>query len=102
MYAEMISALNQFPHCEKGLVVLAFRHKIQLLRTENPAVDTGTIYLPPIEFFFLQSPMAEKLWPENPGLVTTDTAGKSRPVTDRAGKSRQVTAVQIKPENPGQ
>jgi hypothetical protein len=38
-------------HCEKSLFVLAFRQKIPVLRTENPAVDTRTICLLPIEFF---------------------------------------------------
>jgi hypothetical protein len=45
---------------------------------KNPAVDTGTIYLPPMEFFF-KSPTAKsyggKSW-----QVTTETAGKFRPV----------------------
>jgi hypothetical protein len=38
-------------HCEKSLFVLASRKKIPVLRTENAAVDTRTICLPPIEFF---------------------------------------------------
>ncbi len=38
-------------HCEKSLFVLASRQKIPILRTENPAVDTRTICLLPIEFF---------------------------------------------------
>ncbi len=38
-------------HCEKSLFVLASHQKIPVLRTENPAVDTRTICLPPIEFF---------------------------------------------------
>jgi hypothetical protein len=38
-------------HCEKSLFVLASRQKTPVLRTENPAVDTRTICLPPIEFF---------------------------------------------------
>jgi hypothetical protein len=37
---------------EKSLFVLASRQKTPVLRTENPAVDTRTICLPPIEFFF--------------------------------------------------
>ncbi len=53
-------------HCEKNLFVLASRQKIPVLRPENPAVDTRTICLLPIEFFF-KLPMPEKLWPENPG-----------------------------------
>ncbi len=36
---------------KKSLFVLASRQKIPVLRTENPAVDTTTIYLPPIEFY---------------------------------------------------
>ncbi len=35
----------------KSLFVLASRQKIPVLRTENPAVDTRTICLPPIEIF---------------------------------------------------
>ncbi len=63
-------------HCEKSLFVLASRRKIPVLRTENPAVDTRTICLPPIEFFKITQ--ARKA-----------TAGKSRPeTTDMAGKSR--------------
>jgi hypothetical protein len=50
---------------KKSLFVLASRQKIPLLRTGNLAVDNGTIYPLPIEF--LQSPMSEKLQPENPG-----------------------------------
>ncbi len=42
-------------HCEKSLFVLASRQKIPVLRTENPAVNTRTICLLPIEFF-LNSP----------------------------------------------
>ncbi len=38
-------------HCEKSLFVLASRQKIPVLRIENPAVDTRTICLMPIEFF---------------------------------------------------
>jgi hypothetical protein len=38
-------------HCEKSLFVLASRQKISVLRIENPAVDTRTICLLPIEFF---------------------------------------------------
>ncbi len=38
-------------HCEKSLFVLASRQKIPILRTENPAVDTRTICLLPIQFF---------------------------------------------------
>ncbi len=53
-------------HCEKSLFVIASCKKIPILRTENPAVDTRTICLLPIEFF-LKLPMPEKLRPENPG-----------------------------------
>ncbi len=38
-------------HCEKSLFVLASRQKIPVLGTENPAVDTRTICLMPIEIF---------------------------------------------------
>ncbi len=38
-------------HCEKSLFVLASRQKIPVLGTENPAVDTRTICLLPIELF---------------------------------------------------
>jgi hypothetical protein len=51
-------------HCEKSLFVLASRQKIPVLKTENLAVDTRTICLPPIDLKF---PMPEKLRPENPG-----------------------------------
>ncbi len=54
------------PHCEKSHFVLASRQKIPVLRTGNPAVDTRTICLLPIEFFF-KLPLPEKLRPENPG-----------------------------------
>jgi hypothetical protein len=37
-------------HCEKSFFVLASRQKIPVLRTENPALDTRTIFLLPIEF----------------------------------------------------
>ena len=38
-------------HCEKSLFVLASRLKIPVSRTENPAVNTRTTCLLPIEFF---------------------------------------------------
>jgi hypothetical protein len=63
-------------HCEKSLFVLASRQKIPVLRTENPAVETRTICLLPIEFFQIshaRKATAGKSWPE-----TTDTAGKFR------------------------
>jgi hypothetical protein len=68
--------LRRLIHCEKSLFVLASRQKITVLRTENPAVDTRTICLPPIAFFKI--PHARKA-----------TAGKSRPKS------------QIRSENPG-
>jgi hypothetical protein len=43
--------LKEALHCEKSLFVLASHQKIPVLRTENSAVDTRTICLPPIEFF---------------------------------------------------
>jgi hypothetical protein len=36
---------------KKSLFVLASHQKIPVLRTKNPAVDTRTINLPPVEFF---------------------------------------------------
>jgi hypothetical protein len=51
LFPPSVSALSQFTHCEKSLFVLASRQKIPVLRTENPAVDTRTICLLPIEFF---------------------------------------------------
>jgi hypothetical protein len=62
-------------HCEKILFVLAFRQKIYLLRTENPAVDTRPINLP--EGNFLHS-HAGKVMAGKSQQATTDTAGKSR------------------------
>jgi hypothetical protein len=82
-------------HCEKSLFVLASSQKIPILRTENPAVDTRTICLLPIEFFLIthaRKATAGKSRPE-----TTDSAGKSRPSGARerekgkARKSQQVT-----------
>ncbi len=85
-------------HCEKGLFVLAFRQKISVLTTENPAVDT-TICLPTKEFFKIphtRTAMAGKSRPE-----TTDTAGKSRP----SGLWRENFYIplpeKLRPENPG-
>jgi hypothetical protein len=60
--------------------------------TENPAVDTRTICLLPIEFFLITH--ARKATTGNSRPETTDTAGKSRPSGARTGKtrkSRQVT-----------
>jgi hypothetical protein len=45
------TTLIAFLQCEKSLFVLAFRQKIPVSRTENPAVDTRTICLLPIQFF---------------------------------------------------
>jgi hypothetical protein len=51
----LLLAYNEYAkklmHCEKSLFVLASRQKIPVLRTENPAVDTRTICLLPIELF---------------------------------------------------
>jgi hypothetical protein len=63
-------------HCEKSLFVLASRQKIPVLRKENPAVDTRTFCLQPIEFFktaHARKATAGKFWPE-----TTDAAEKFR------------------------
>ncbi len=65
------------PHCEKSLFVLASRQKIPVLRTENSAVDTRTICLPPIEFFKITH--ARKAMAGKSRLETTDTAVKSPP-----------------------
>ncbi len=76
-------------HCEKSLFVLASRQKIPVVRTENPAVDTRTICLLPIEFFKL--PMPEKLRPEIPGqkqLIRPENPGLLVP-------------EKVRPENPG-
>jgi hypothetical protein len=51
MNNEKRPAFSWRAHCEKNLFVLASRQKIPVLRTENPAVDTRTICLLPIEFF---------------------------------------------------
>jgi hypothetical protein len=64
-------------HCDKSLFVLASHQKIPVLRTENPAVDTRTICLPPIEFFKI--PLARKATDRKSRPKTTDTARKSRP-----------------------
>ncbi len=85
-------------HCEKILFVLASRQKIPVLRTKNPAVDTRTICLPPIEFFKIphaRNATAGKSWPE-----ATDTAGKSR----SSGPWRETFYIpmpeKLRPENP--
>jgi hypothetical protein len=72
---------------KKSLFVLASRQKIPILRTENPAVDTRTICLLPIEFFKIthaRKATAGKSRPE-----TTDTDGKSRPSGVKKGKARK-------------
>jgi hypothetical protein len=78
-------------HCEKSLFVLASRQKIPVLRTENPAVDTRTICLLPIEFFFITH--ARKATAGNSRPETTDTAGKYRPSGARKGKARKSQQV---------
>jgi hypothetical protein len=110
---EKIFTIGIVLHCEKSLLVLASPQKILLLRSENPAVDTRTIYLLPIDFFTI--PLAKKRAenpgqylqkrPENTGLLIPGgrlfyissyrkvMAGKSWQVTtDTAGKSRPGTA----------
>jgi hypothetical protein len=92
---------------KKPFLVLASRQKIPVLRTENPALDTRTICLLPIEFFLITP--ARKATTGKSRPETTDTAGKSQPSDAR--KSRQVTtdtagkfgclSLQIQPENPG-
>jgi hypothetical protein len=77
--------------------------------------DTGTIYLPPIEYFII--PHSRKVTVGKSQPVTKDKAGKSKPITtDTAGKSWPVTIVhctdmaeksqpgtiQIRPINPSQ
>jgi hypothetical protein len=86
-------------HCEKSLFVLASRQKIPVLRKENPAVSTRTIFLLPIEFFKIthaRKATAGKFWPE-----TTDTTGKFRP----SGLWRETFYIplpeKVTPENPG-
>jgi hypothetical protein len=85
-------------HCEKSLFVLASRQKIPVLRTENPAVNTRTICLPPIEFFKI--PHARKATAVKSRPETTDTAGKSRP----SGPWRETYYIpmpeKLRPENP--
>jgi hypothetical protein len=85
-------------HCEKSLFVLASRQKIPVLRTENPAVVTRTICLPPIEIFFI--PHARKVTAGKSRPKTTDMAGKSRP----SGPWRETFYIpmpeKLRPENP--
>ncbi len=94
-------------HCEKSLFVLASRQKIPVLRTENPAVDTRTICLLPIEFFKIphtRKATAEKnhrygrkipvFWSLGGDFLHSHAwkvkAGKSQQaITDTAGKSQQ-------------
>jgi hypothetical protein len=69
------------------LTTRLFFHWSIPLRTENPAVDTRTICLLPIEFFLIthaRKATAGKSRPE-----TTDTTGKSRPSGARKGKARK-------------
>jgi hypothetical protein len=74
VWAPLESRVNL--HCEKSLLVLASRQKIPLLRKENPAVKTRTIYLPPIEFFKI--PHARKATARKSRPETTDTAVEGR------------------------
>jgi hypothetical protein len=90
---------NSCTHCEKSVFALAYRQKIPVLRKENPADNTRTICLPPIEFFKIthaRKATARKSWPE-----TTDTAGKSR----LSGLWRETFYIplteKVTPENPG-
>jgi hypothetical protein len=85
-------------HCEKSLFVLASVQKIPVLRKENPAVSTRTIFLLPIEFFKIthaRKATAGKSWPE-----TTDTTGKFWP----SGLWRETFYIplpeKVMPENP--
>jgi hypothetical protein len=79
-------------HCDKSLFVLVSRQKIPVLRTENPAVDTRTIF----KINDARKATAGKSRPE-----TTDTAGKSRP----SGLWRETFFIplpeKVRPENPG-
>jgi hypothetical protein len=103
MNRDLFVRLKGHRSTEKSLFVLASRQKIPVLRTENHAVDTRTICLPPIEFFKI--PHARKATAGKSRPKTTDTARKSRPsgpwretfyipmpesqqaITDTAGKS---------------
>ncbi len=77
-------------HCEKSLFVLASRQKIPVLRTENPAVDTRTIRLLPIEFFKITH--ARKLRPEN--------SGQKQQI--RPKNPGLLVPEKVRPENPGE
>jgi hypothetical protein len=71
---------------------LVSHQKIPILRTENPAVDTRTIF----KITNARKATAGKSRPE-----TTDTAGKSRP----SGLWRETFYIplpeKVRPENPG-
>jgi hypothetical protein len=54
--------LSGEPDCEKSFSVLASNQKIHLPRIDNPAVDTGTIYLPPTDFFYIPSCWKSYAW----------------------------------------
>jgi hypothetical protein len=86
-------------HCEKSLFVLASRQKIPILREENPALSTRTIFLLPIEF--LKITHARKATAENSWPKTTYTAGKFWP----SGLWRDTFYIpspeKVMPENPG-
>jgi hypothetical protein len=96
-------------HCEKSLFVLASPQKIPVLRTENPAVDTRTICLSPIEFFKI--PHARKATAGKSQPKTTDTARKSQPsgpwretfyipMPEKLRPENLSKQLQIPPENP--
>jgi hypothetical protein len=96
-------------HCEKSLFVLTSRQKIPVLRTENSAVDTRTVCLPPIEFFKISQ--ARKATARKSRPKTTDTAEKSRPsgpwretfyipMPEKLRPKNPSKQLQIPPENP--
>ncbi len=85
----VIGGLGLRVHCEKSLFVLASRQKIPVLRTENPAVDTRTICLLPIEFFKIAH--ARKLWPKN--------FGQKQQI--RPENPGLLVPEKVRPENPG-
>jgi hypothetical protein len=79
------------------------------LRTENPADNTRTICLPPIEFFKI--PHARKAMAGKSRPKTTDSAGKSRPsgpwretfyipMPEKLSPENPSKQLQIPPENP--
>ncbi len=66
--------------------------------TENPAVDTRTICLPPIEFF--QIPHARKATAGKSRPETTDTAGKFWPSDPWRETFYIPMPEKLRPENP--